>query len=132
MNTVSAWGSNEEVCRLAENVVNFCIDELMPRMRTLDICIQVEEDCDVFGYCLAVDKREFVIEIKEDLKAYEFIETLCHEMVHVSQYAKGRLALNGKVEYKTLEEYENIWYEKEAYELEKVLATKFIKMLYNK
>ena len=132
MNIVSAWGNDADVCRLAENVVNYCIAKLMPRMQTLDICIQVEEDCDIYGYCLAVDKREFVIEVKQDLKAYEFIETLCHEMVHVKQYARGELAIDGKMEYKTQEDYENVWYEKEAYAKEKELAAGFIKLMLDK
>ena len=132
MNTVSAWGDYEEVNLLAEDVVNYCIEQLMPRMKTLDICIQVEEDLDIFGYCLAVDKREFVIDVKRDLSAIEFIETLCHEMVHVKQYAKGELAINGKMEYKTQEEYENVWYEKEAYEKEKILTAGFIKLMLDK
>ena len=42
MNLVAAWGNNEETCRLAENVVNYCIGKLMPRMKTLDVCIQIE------------------------------------------------------------------------------------------
>lgn len=132
MNTVSAWGDYEEVNLLAEDVVNYCIEQLMPRMKTLDICIQVEEELDIFGYCLAVNKREFVIDVKRDLSAIQFIETLCHEMVHVKQYARGELAINGKMEYKTQEEYENVWYEKEAYEMEKILAAEFIKKLFDK
>lgn len=130
MNIVSAWGNDENTCRFAEDIVNFCIEKLMPRMKTLDISIQVEEDCDVYGYCLAVNKREFVIDVKQDLSAVEFIETLCHEMTHVAQYAQGRLAIDGKMEYKTQEEYENVWYEKEAYQMEKILAAEFIKKLF--
>jgi hypothetical protein len=126
MNTVSAWGENEETCRLAEDVVNFCIAKLMPRMKTLDICIQIEEDCDALGYCLAVTPREFVIEVKEDLDTYTLIETLAHECVHIKQYARKELAIDGKMEYKTQEEYENVWYEKQAYELEGALAREFI------
>jgi len=132
VNMVHAFGNHDDLCRMAEDVVNHCIEQLMPRMRTLDICIQIEDDCDIYGYCLAVDKREFVIEIKEDLKAFEFIETLCHEMVHVKQYARGELAVNGKIEYKTHEEYENIWYEKEAYAKEKELAALYIKQVLGK
>ena len=132
MNLITAWGNNEDVCRLAEDVVNYCVRKMMPRMRTLDICIQVEDDCDIYGYCLAVDKREFVIEVKGDLKAYEFIETLCHECVHIAQYATGRLPIDGKMEYKTQADYENVWYEKEAYAKEGALARGFIEELYQK
>ena len=124
MNIVSAWGNSRT--ELAENVVHFCIQELMPRMKTLDICVQIEDDCDVYGYCLAVNKREFVIEVKEDLSDVDFLTTIMHEMTHVWQYATGRLAVNGKMEYKTQEEYENVWYEKQAYQMEKILLKKFI------
>ena len=127
MNTVMAWGDNKELCNLAEEVVAFCVQELMPRMRTLDICIEVSDETDVCGYCMAVDKREFVIEVKEDLDKLEFISTLCHEMVHVKQYARGELDIDGKMSYKTHEEYMNLWYEKEAYEQEIVLTKKFLK-----
>ena len=125
MNIVSAWGNSRT--ELAENVVHFCIQELMPRMKTLDICVQIEDDCDVYGYCLAVDKREFVIEVKEDLSEVDFLTTIMHEMTHVWQYATGRLAVNGKMEYKTQEEYENVWYEKQAYQMEGVLLKKWLK-----
>lgn len=132
MNIVSAWGNNEDVCRLAEDVANYCIAKLMPRMRTLDICIQVEEDCDVYGYCLAVNPREFVLEVKEDLSAIDFITTICHEMTHVAQYAQKRLPINGKMEYKTQEDYENVWYEREAYDKEVSLTAGFLKEIYGK
>ena len=127
MNVITAWGDNPERNELAQRVVEFCVNKLMPRMRTLDICIQVEDDCDVCGYCMAVDKREFVIEVKEDLDELEFISTLCHEMVHVNQYATGRLDVNGKQAYKTYEEYLELWYEKEAYEKEVELTKEFLR-----
>jgi hypothetical protein len=130
MNLVCAWGENEETCRLAENVVNYCIAKLMPRMRTLDVCIQIEEDCDALGYCLAVNPREFVIEVKEDLDTYTLIETLAHECVHIKQYARKELAIDGKMEYKTQEEYLSVWYEREAYQLEGALAKWFIEEYY--
>src|SRR6056300_742322 len=101
MNLVCAWGENEETCRLAENVVNYCIGKLMPRMKTLDVCIQIESDCDALGYCLAVTPREFVIEVKEDIDTYTLIETLAHECVHIKQYARKELAIDGKMDYKT-------------------------------
>ena len=132
MNTVAAFGDNENVCILAEDVVNFCIFKLMPRMRTLDICINVDEELEIFGYCLAVDKREFVIDVKGNASAIEFIETLCHEMVHVKQYARGELAINGKIDYKTQEDYRNVWYEKEAYTKEKELTAEYIKYFFGK
>jgi len=132
MNTVMAWGDNQNLCALAEDVVNFCITQMMPRMRTLDICIEVSEDTDICGYCLAVDKREFVIEVSNSISKLEFISTLCHEMVHVKQYARSELDINGKMSYKTHEEYMNLWYEKEAYEQEVILTKAFLQTITGK
>ena len=123
MNIVGAWGDRAE---WAEEIVHFCINELMPRMKTLDISVDITE-CDACGYCLAVNKREFVIEINEELDDVEFLGTLCHEMTHVKQYARGELDINGKMVYSSQEEYENVWYEKEAYEMEKILVKKYVK-----
>ena len=90
MNTVMAWGGSQFKRKTAEMVVQYCIDRLMPRMKTLDICIQLSKDMDhADGYCLAVDNREFVIEVDSRLKGDDFITALTHEMVHVKQYARG-------------------------------------------
>lgn len=129
MNIVSAWGSDPQLNKLAEDVVNFCIEKLMPKMKTLDICIEMSDDIDVKGYCMAVDKREFVIEVDSTLEVSELVETVCHEMVHVKQYARGELAIDGKQQYKTIEEYMDLWYEKEAYALEGELAIQFLERI---
>ena len=96
------------------SVVNFCIQKLMPRMSGLNITVHLKDlKGDAYGYCLADDDesrldrpRSFEIEIHKNMSLRKVLETLCHEMVHVSQYAKGRLAVNGKMDYKTQEEYE--------------------------
>jgi len=49
-------------------------------------------------------------------------------MTHVKQYARGELNINGIVVYSSEEEYENVWYEKEAYEMEKVLVKRYAKL----
>ena len=132
MNTIAAFGNDENVCRLAENVVEFCVRKLMPRMSTLDICINIEEDCDVYGYCLAVNKREFALEIKGNLNTIDFITTLAHETVHIKQWAKGEMPIDFKAEYTTQEEYENQPCEIEAYKMERVLTAEYIKEFFGK
>lgn len=129
MNWVDAMGPRNA---LAIQVMNHCIKELMPRMKTLDIFLDETKDCDAFGYCLAESKRTFVLEVGQHISDIEFVETICHEMTHVAQYAKGRLAINGKMDYKTQEEYENVWYEKEAYKMEKFLAKTFFENYFKK
>lgn len=137
MNQVMAWGGNHFQRTTAEMVVKFCIQRLMPRMKTLDICVQLSNDMEhADGYCLAVDDREFVIEVDSRLKGDDFLTALTHEMVHVKQHARGELkdhtlALKKwKGEdwitlYSTVEEYMNFPWEKEAYELQEILCNEY-------
>lgn len=88
MNEVIVEGSYKSRRILAENVVNFCIKELMPRMKTL--CIEVSlislKGQDAWGWFSEGDNnREYHLEIEKSLTEDEFIETLAHEMVHVYQ-----------------------------------------------
>ena len=137
MNLVSAWGSTHFKRTTAEMVVNFCIERLMPRMKTLDICVQLSNDMDhADGYCLAVDNREFVIEVDSRLKGDDFITALTHEMVHVKQYARGEtkdvntFTKSWKGDeyismYSTVDEYMALPWEAEAYQLQEVLCNEY-------
>jgi|TARA_B110000196_G_scaffold30499_1_gene23153 hypothetical protein len=114
MNSVTVIGSTKSLRELSEEVAYWCIGELMPRYRTLEIEIQLSKCADEggWGFCYAMEtERDFTIEIdkripkiyayeaKKDKKANEkecarlgreaFIETICHEMVHVWQTASG-------------------------------------------
>jgi hypothetical protein len=127
MNDIGVYGGTRKQQDLAMSVVEFCIAKMMPRMKTLDICVELADDMtDADGFCLAVDKREFNIEIDSSLKGDNFITALCHEMVHVKQYAKGELDVNGKFAYKSVEDYLNAWYEKEAYAMQETLCAEFL------
>jgi len=132
MNIVAAFDGTQNQRNLAEEIVNFCIDRLMPRMRTLDICIQLSDDMEnADGYCLSVDNREFVI------------TAITHEMVHVKQHARNELkdckaiALKKwKGEdhialYTTVEEYMNLPWEEEAYRLQEVLLNEYKALISN-
>jgi len=139
MNLVSAWGSTEEKRNLVEEVAQFCIRELMPRMKTLDICIMLSEDMDgADGYCLNRTNREFELEIDSRLEDDDLVSCVCHEMVHVKQHARGELkdipntlALkkwkgnDWIAMYSTVEEYIALPWEEEAYIMQEVLLEKF-------
>lgn len=134
MNVVQAWGSTQKKRKLAEEVVNFCIQTMMPKMATLDICIELSKDMDrADGYCLSVTNREFVIEVDSRIEGSDFITALTHEMVHVKQYARGEtkdinlFTKSWKGEeyislYNTIDQYKAFPWEKEAYELQEVLC----------
>lgn len=127
MNFVYAEGSTKSKRVLAEDVVFFCIDQLMPRMKTLDVSVQLSNNLEphVHGFCCAIDTREFELEVNAKLTKEDFITTICHEMVHVMQYARRRLGIDSKRSYKTYDEYLDLWYEVEARELEKILVDKY-------
>lgn len=127
MNYVYAEGSTKTKRQLAEDVVNFCIRELMPRMKTLDVGVQLSNDLapHQYGFCCAIDTREFELEVNAKMSDDDIITTICHEMVHVKQYARKELDINNQSNYQYYEEYLNLWYEKEAREFEVFLREKY-------
>ena len=136
MNDVQAFGSTAAKRKLTEDVANFCIARMMPRMKTLDICIHLDKLEEADGYCLAVTNREFNLEIDKRLKGDDFITAITHEMVHVKQYARdetkdvNRFTKSWKGDdhismYTTVEEYMSLPWEKEAYELQEILCEEY-------
>ena len=142
MNLVSAMGATKKQRELAVDIAYFCIDELLPRHRTLEIEIQLSKCADdgATGFCYAMEtERDFTVEI--DKRIYnvdldEFIVTICHEMVHVMQTAKGLLldrVYPKKLGYRKLwkgKDYSKTPYskqpwERQAYRMQGKLAKKY-------
>ena len=104
------------------------IDTLMPRMRTLDIEVKIRKiSGDAVGYCMQEDtNRMFTIDVQKDLSLRDFITTICHEMVHVKQYARNEMDCYGrKWKTKVISDkvgYYDLPWEKEAYRLQDKLA----------
>ena len=134
MNYVTANGGNKGQRKLCEDVANFMIGKLMPRMRTLDIEINLQKlTGDVVGWCQMNDtNREFTLDISKDLTIKELVTTICHEMIHVWQAATrkmkdlpfGRKMYMGKV-YDETTAYEDEPWEIEAYAMQGDLLKKF-------
>ena len=91
MNYVEVKGGTKKQRELAEEIAYFCIHKLMPRIRTLDVEINLKKIPDAQGYAMCLDAREFELEIEKTLKGDDFITCITHEMVHVWQYAVGTL-----------------------------------------
>ena len=128
MNIVEVTGGNRFQREIAEKVVYEMIGALMPRMRTLCIGVQIKKlTGDAVGWCMQEDtNREFTIEVSKDLSLKDFITTVCHEMVHVKQYARNEMDCYGKKwKKKTVPEgtnYYDLPWEKEAYRMQDKLA----------
>jgi len=124
MNFIDTIGGNKKQRELITDVAYFCVDRLMPRMKTLDIEIQINNLKDqAVGYCMMQDdNRTFELEVDKKLDDDELITTVCHEMVHVKQYARNELGINDNHDG---ENYYDLPYEKEAYELQEILLEEY-------
>ena len=59
---------------IAFNVVAKMIDELMPRLRTLEITVRIKDVKDAIAYCMMEDNnRQFEIEISRNLSLKDFV-----------------------------------------------------------
>ena len=135
MNYINVIGSTKKKRALAESAVIFCINELMPRMKTLDIELTLKnlKNQQFVGWCHEGDgNRDFYIDVEKTLDDEEMVETVCHEMVHVWQGATrkmkdmthGRKMYMGKI-YDDTTAYEDEPWEIEAYAMQDCLLEKF-------
>ena len=115
------------------DVMAFCVDELLPRYRSLDITIDVgnyEINEGVMGQCLHVHGNEYYVDIDSKQNLYNLIVTTCHEMVHVKQYSRKELTEKRLVSSWKGQVYTDArcfpW-EREAWDMQVPLAHKYIK-----
>jgi len=96
---------------LTEEIAEWCLGQLLPKVRTLDITIDLLNELDggADGYQWSgEDNRQHFIEINENQYYDDFVTAIMHEMVHVKQdYRKDKRPIEDR--------------EKEAYEQQEVL-----------
>ena len=118
-------GGRKSERSLIEDAFWFCVGELMPRKRILEVDIILKNINDevgggeAIGWHLALDLHEHVIEIQKGMETDDLLMTLFHEMVHVRQHERGEFKNEEGISY---------WKkpsEKEAYKLQKVLLKKW-------
>jgi hypothetical protein len=81
------------------------------------------------GFCV-YDQDEVVITIAKRLSKQEVIKTLFHEMVHVKQYAEGRLGHVGVwLGQKYDCDYVDLPWEIEAHEMEQKMMELFMRVI---
>ena len=135
MNYINVMGATKKKRDLVENAVILCISELMPRLRTLEVEVNIKnlKDEGVVGWCYeGENNRDFYIDVDKNLDIEELVETVCHEMVHVWQSATrkmkdlpfGRKMYMGKV-YDETTAYDDEPWEIEAYAMQGDLLEKF-------
>ena len=109
MINIASKGGLKKDRKLADEIVWWCMDTLMPRHRVLDINVTFKKTFEdgAHGFCYqGDDDRDFFIDIDHRLSRavskVDFIETIIHEMVHVWQGASGRMKDRFKGGYKQL------------------------------
>ena len=132
MNFIEVNGGNKFQKHIAETVVTQMIKALMPRMKTLEITVNIKKlTGDAVGWCMEEDtNREFTIDVHNKLTLRDFVTTICHEMVHVKQYARKEMddgQNTGRARWKTKTipmdtKYYDLPWEKEAYRMQDKLA----------
>ena len=133
MNEISIIGGTKSQKALVYKIVAWYLKKVLPRVRTLDITVKLTrcmEKSNAMGYCLELDDHKtFEIELDKNLRLYDTVSTLCHELTHLRQYYRKEMVnLNyGRVRWKkkTYKEslsYEKRPWEKEAFKIETQLA----------
>ena len=135
--------------KLADEVIWWIMDLLMPRHRKLDISLIFTKTFEngAQGFCYRGDNdHEYIIEIDRRLSRVdgldEFIQCIMHEMVHVWQSATGRMkdkfrggyaqlwkCKDGKYRNYTNTKYDKQPWEVEAYRLQGPLTKEFMKYM---
>ena len=136
MNCIDVLGGKKAEREIALECVNWCLKQMLPRHRTLDITVEFKKLDDAYGYCMEEDERgrEFTLTLRKGLGLYDLISTVCHEMIHLKQYARRELRnVNGNTMWKK-KAYNDVSYldapwEKEAYRLEDKLAIQCFKTM---
>ena len=133
MNAIQIKGGTRSQKRLVLDIVNWYLKKMLPRVRTLDITIrltQCQEDSDAMGYCLELeDNRTFDIEIDKNMRMFDTVTTLCHELTHLKQYYRKEMVHknHGRIQWKKTmygiyTKYSEQPWEREAFRMEKQLA----------
>lgn len=142
---ISARGSTRKTQALAKELVRFCAHSLMTSrlVNTLEVRIEFVDDLDhLDGECDYEDygdprPKDFIVRIKDSLPLHKQLRTICHEMVHVKQYARGELrymcrpARHTKFQGTLYPEDIDYWarpWEIEAFDKEKDLFTDWLKV----
>tara|TARA_B100001094_G_C17840939_1_gene627903 strand:+ start:41 stop:454 length:414 start_codon:yes stop_codon:yes gene_type:complete len=120
----STVGGNKKQRELVFDVASFCFKTLIPRIKKLEIEIQLNNLKDrAVGYCMmGDDNRTYEIEVDKKLDIEEMITTICHEMVHVKQYIRNELGINDNNDGQN---YFDLPYEQEAYKLQEILLKQY-------
>jgi hypothetical protein len=103
------YGGTKQQKEATKRCVSYCANKLLSKQMLNNIRIDVHlknwKGRVLYGQCWYEDcnirPRHFKINVNRNLHSSLFLSTLCHEMIHVRQYAKGQIRDRYKPEYHT-------------------------------
>lgn len=113
-------GGSRREKKLVEQALWFAKNELLPRIRNLDIEVKIGKFTLEGSLLGASDDREFVMEVKKGMPEEDVITTVFHEFVHIKQYVRDEI-----IECDWDLPYLERPHEIEAYKLQEVMWEKF-------
>ncbi len=97
---VSIKGGTKSQKAYARSIIDFCAKKLMSERLAKTLVIKLHftplyEKYRQMGNCMWEDEsyrpKEFLIEIDPSARLRRVLESICHEMVHVKQFARGEM-----------------------------------------
>ena len=94
MHDIYIEGGTKRQRDIADKVISFCIQRLMPKARSLNVELTLTKDMTDLGGCWLLDNhRSFGVEVNTISKTKDFIISLIHEMVHAKPVSYTHLTL---------------------------------------
>ena len=93
-------GGSKTQKKYAKSIIDFCANKLMSKRLANSLIIKLHftplyEKHKQMGNCIWEDDsyrpKEFFLEIDPGARLRRVLESICHEMVHVKQFAKGEM-----------------------------------------
>lgn len=113
-------GGSRKEKKLVEAALWFAKNELLPRIKNLEVEIVIGKHVLDGALIGEPDEREFVMEIKKGMNEEDLITTVFHEFVHIKQYVRDEI-----IDCDWLLPYMERPFEIEAYKLQEELLLKF-------
>ena len=82
---------NKKLSNTIRRATSFYLKRLNQESSNITICIVQMPSLGADGTCEKISKKEFVIELNDDLDLETSLITLAHEVVHIKQYVTKQL-----------------------------------------
>lgn len=98
---ISARGSDRKTQKICKDIAQYCAEQLLGKRLSdnIELHLKFLDKLDKHGTsdgdCIWDDDedrpREFTIRVRSGMNLSKKLRTVCHEMVHLKQYAKGEM-----------------------------------------